>query len=83
MGENKPLCKDRENKYLGNLMDLDERKELRKQLLSVMNMRVVGEYKEISYKLRESTLYAIGKEFGLTEEQTREEMLNIRKVGNF
>jgi len=62
-------------------MDFDERKELRKRLLAVMNKEVMGDYKEETYKQREIILYAIGKEWGLTEEQTREEMMNIRKVG--
>jgi len=60
-------------------MTYDEQKELRKRLLAVMNMKVCGEYKEAHYKQRELTLFAIGKEWGLTDEQTREEMLNIRK----
>ena len=62
-------------------MDFDERKELRKRLLAVMNKEVMGNYREETYKQREIILYAIGKEWGLTEEQTREEMMNIRKAG--
>lgn len=56
-------------------MTEEQEKELKKMLLKVMD-RI-----DINFLKRHKILMAIGKEFGLTEEETREEMLKIRKEG--